>query len=253
MRRLGSSREDTYDADLFGAVMEPSCSGAKVLRVMLVEDDDVTASGLVELLSAEPDVHVIGRFQDAEPAIESVPASQPDLVIMDIKLPGCNGIEATRLLTKANPGLAVLLLTVFALEEYLVEGLRAGARGFLLKSSAPDRLAEAVRTAAAGDALVDAALMGCLIQRFILPVPTADSRLSSLTERELQVLELVAGGRSNSAIASELFMALPTVKVHVSVILAKLGLNNRVEAALLAWEAGVGRQDHNRSGNRPHR
>jgi DNA-binding NarL/FixJ family response regulator len=212
------------------------------IRVVLVDDQALVRTGLRLVLEAEPDIEVVGEAADGHQAVEAA-RLRPDLMLMDIRMPNLDGIEATRRL--AGPGVAdpvrVLVLTTYDVDEYVFAALRAGASGFLLKHTSPEGLVEAVRTVASGDGLIAPAVTRRLIAEFArapaAPAPPAE--LERLTDREREVLELVARGRSNAEIARELVVGPATVKTHVGRVLTKLGLRDRVEAVIWAYEAGV--------------
>jgi DNA-binding NarL/FixJ family response regulator len=204
------------------------------------------------ILSAEPDGDVVGEASDGAEAIERAAATDPDVVLMDIRMPRLDGVEATRRLAGPPPGgpsqattvrPRVLMLTTFDLDEYVVEALRAGASGFLLKDVPPEDLIDAIRVIAAGDALLAPSVTRRLLDRFapLLPTPTAarPPGLDQLTERELEVARLVARGLSNSEIGAALFVSETTVKTHVGRVLMKLGLRDRVQVVVLAYESGL--------------
>jgi DNA-binding NarL/FixJ family response regulator len=214
------------------------------IRVLLVDDQQIVRAGFRMILQDEPDIDVVGEAADGRQAIELAAHLRPDVVIMDIRMPVMDGVEATRRLTAGPaPGPRVLVLTTFDADEHVVEGLRAGASGFLLKDVTPDDFAAAIRTIAAGDALLAPSVTRRFLERFRdrLPSPTAagDTRLRDLTERELEVLKLVARGLSNREIAEHLVLAEPTVKTHVSHALLKLDLRDRAQAVVLAYEIGL--------------
>ncbi len=214
-------------------------------RILLVDDQPLLRTGFRMILSAERDLQVIGEAGEGASAVELARRLRPDVVLMDIRMPGMDGIEATRRL--AGPGvedpLKVLILTTFDLDEYVLEALRAGASGFLLKDAPPEDLVEAIRVIAAGEALLAPSVTRRLLDRFatLLPPPEAaqNKALSDLTERELEVLKLVARGMSNAEIAEHLVVSETTVKTHVSRIFSKLELRDRVQAVILAYEVGL--------------
>ncbi|MFI5763731.1 response regulator [Streptomyces sp. NPDC051563] len=216
---------------------------AAPIRVMIADDQMMVRQGFTVLLDAQPDIEVVGQAVDGAEAVAKVAELAPDVVLMDIRMPGMGGIEATSLITGA-PGSAVkvLVLTTFDLDEYVYEALRAGASGFLLKDASADQLAEAVRVIAAGEALLAPNITKRLITEFSrLGAPRAPSkaRIEELTERETEVLSLVAQGMSNAEIAGHLVLAEQTVKTHVGRILVKLGLRDRTQAAVFAYETGL--------------
>jgi DNA-binding NarL/FixJ family response regulator len=213
-----------------------------VIRVVLADDQAMVRSGLRLLLEAEPDISVVGAAADGAAAVEEVRWRHPDVVLMDVQMPGVDGLEATRRIVAADPGARVVMLTTFDLDEYLFEALRAGASGFLLKHAPADDLVAAVRTIAAGNALLAPAVTGRVIATFTrrgTPAPDAARRLDRLSEREREVLGLVARGLSNAEIADALVVGEATVKTHLSSIFAKLGLRDRVAAVVFAYESGM--------------
>jgi len=197
------------------------------------------------ILSAESDLTVVGEAADGASAVELARRLKPDVVLMDIRMPGMDGIQATRAL--AGPGvedpIKVLMLTTFGLDEYVVESLRAGASGFLLKDAPPEDLVEAIRIVAAGEALLAPSVTRRLLDRVASRLPPANDdtipALSELTERELEVLKLMARGLSNAEIAEKLVISETTVRTHVSRVLSKLELRDRVQAVILAYETGL--------------
>jgi DNA-binding NarL/FixJ family response regulator len=215
------------------------------VRILLVDDQPLLRTGFRMILEAEPGLAVVGEASDGEQAVELTQALQPDVVLMDIRMPRMDGVEATRRI--AGPGrdgvARVLVLTTFDLDEYVVEALRAGASGFLLKDVPADDLIAAIKLVAAGDAVVAPSVTRRLLDRFASRLPSADAptpkALESLTDRELDVLRLVARGRSNAEIASDLFVSETTVKTHVGHVLTKLSVRDRVQAAVYAYESGL--------------
>lgn len=215
-----------------------------MIKVLLVDDQPLLRTGFALILGSEPDLKVVGEASDGAVALSQAQALRPDVVLMDIRMPRMDGIEATRRLTAAAPLPRVLVLTTFDLDEYVVEALRAGASGFLLKDVAADDLVEAVRVVHRGEAIVAPSVTRRLLDRFAPHLPPvspvqAPARpvLDRLTEREHEVLLLVARGLSNAEIAAELVVSETTVKTHVSSLLAKLGLRDRVQAVVLAYES----------------
>ena len=214
------------------------------IRLLLVDDQPLLRTGFRMILEAEPDLVVVGEAVDGVDAVESARALQPDVVLMDIRMPRLDGVEATRRVTSVPDAPRVLILTTFDLDEYVVEGLRAGASGFLLKDVPAEDLIAAVRTVAAGDAVVAPRVTRRLLDRFASKLPRVDAgapppALADLTEREREVLQLIARGLSNAEIAAELFVSETTVKTHVGHVLTKLGLRDRVQAVVLAYESGI--------------
>jgi DNA-binding NarL/FixJ family response regulator len=213
------------------------------IRVLVVDDQPLIRAGFHKMVEARPDLEVVGEAADGAEAVAQARRLGPDVVLMDVRMPAMDGLEATRQL--AGPGVAnptkVLILTTFDLDEYVYEALRAGASGFLLKDAPPEELAAAIRVIAAGEALLAPSVTRRLIQRFAdQPPPKAvDAKaLGRLTDRETEVLRLVARGLSNAQIATELVVSETTVKSHVAHLLMKLGLHDRVQAVVLAYETG---------------
>ncbi len=213
-----------------------------MIRVLIADDQALVRGGFRVILDSEPDIEVVGEAEDGEQATKLAASLAPDVVLMDIRMPGTDGIEATkRLLGRENPP-RVLILTTFDHDEYLYDAIHAGASGFLLKNVSPTHLAHAVRTVATGDALLDPSLTRKLLDEFSkrpAPGARAPERLAELTDRELDVLRLLARGLANTEIAQELFLSAATVKTHVSNILAKLHLHDRVQAVVIAYETGL--------------
>jgi len=210
-------------------------------RVLLVDDQELVRSGLKLILDLAEGIEVVGEAADGREAVELAKKQRPDVVLMDVRMPELDGIEATRRLRQAGVDARVLVLTTFDLDEYVYAAVRAGASGFLLKDAPREQLVAAVRTVARGDALLAPAITRRLIERFAArPSPdNAPRALEELTARELEVLQLVARGMSNAEIASELILGEATVKTHVAHILRKLDLRDRVQAVVFAYEAGV--------------
>ncbi|GAA1003957.1 DNA-binding response regulator [Acrocarpospora pleiomorpha] len=208
-----------------------------VIRVVVVDDHQVVRTGFAGLLDSQPDFQVVGTAGDGAEAIRVCHETAPDVVLMDIRMPGMNGIEATRQLT----GPRVLILTTFDLDEYVYDALRAGASGFLLKDVTAEHLFDAVRVIADGQALLAPTITRRLITEFahLTPKPPKSLKPSTLTPRETQVLRLVAEGLSNQEIAARLTVTEETVKTHVSRVLGKLGLRDRTQAVIAAYETGL--------------
>ena len=215
------------------------------VRVLLVDDQALIRAGFRMILEAEEDIEVVGECADGTQAIDSVKRFKPTVVLMDIRMPEMDGIEATRRIIAAsdndNP-VRALMLTTFDLDEYVYDALRAGASGFLLKDVPPEQLAEGIRIVAGGEALLAPSITRRLIEEFaeVAPaIPEAPPGLDELTARELEVFKLIARGLSNAEIANELVVSETTVKTHVARMLMKLGLRDRVQAVVLAYESGV--------------
>ena len=209
------------------------------IRVLVVDDQALVRTGFRMILDAEDDIDVVGEAADGLEAVEAARRLRPDVVLMDIRMPNLDGLEATRRLADDTK---VIILTTFDLDEYVYEALRAGAVGFLLKDTPADDLADAVRVVAGGDALLAPSITRRLIGEFASrPEPTQapPADMEALTERELDVLRLMARGLSNAEIASELYVGETTVKTHVGRVLMKLGLRDRVQAVVLAYETGL--------------
>ncbi|MGE3449400.1 MAG: response regulator [Microbacteriaceae bacterium] len=212
--------------------------------VVIADDQVLVRSGFAVIVGSAPDLEVVGEAGDGHEAVELVRATHPDVVLMDIRMPELDGLEATRQIKAdaATAGTRVLVLTTFDLDEYVYDALRAGASGFLLKDTLPDDLLAAVRVVAAGEALLSPRITRRLIEEFAQrPDPTAASLkpVAGLTEREAEVLGLVAKGLSNAEIASELVMSPATAKTHVSRLLTKLDARDRTELVIIAYETGV--------------
>src|SRR3954453_9435279 len=194
------------------------------------------------IIEAQPDMEVVGEASDGQEALQLVRSLTPDVVLMDVRMPELDGLEAARRILVNPDAPRVLVLTTFDLDEYVYEAMRVGASGFLLKDVRPEQLAEAVRVVAAGEALLAPAITRRLIEEFVRRPPPgagAPAALAQLTERELEVLKLVAQGRTNAQLAASLFLSEATVKTHITHILAKLNLHDRVQAVVLAYESGL--------------
>jgi DNA-binding NarL/FixJ family response regulator len=211
------------------------------IRVALVDDEAMVRVGLRMVLSAEPDLEVVGEAADGGAAVAMVAETSPDVVLMDVRMPGVDGIEGARRVLAAAPDVRVVVLTTFDEDEYVEAALRAGVSGFLLKVAPPERLVDAVRTVASGGGLLDPSVTVRVIESFATATPARvqrSARLDSLTERERDVLRLIGRGLSNAEIAAELYLGETTVKTHVSNVLAKLGVRDRVQAVVAAYESG---------------
>ncbi|WJV44360.1 response regulator [Streptomyces flavofungini] len=213
------------------------------VSVVVVDDQAVVRAGFVAVIDAEPDLAVAGQAADGAEALDVVRACRPDVVLMDIRMPGMDGLTATRLLTSAEPLARVLVLTTFRRDEYVFAALRGGASGFLLKDCEPQELVDAIRTVAAGEALLAPEVTRRLIDAFatgaVGPRARPDGRLDVLTGRERDVLREVARGLSNAEIAEALGVGRSTVKTHMNSLLAKLSLRDRAQAIILAYEVGL--------------
>jgi DNA-binding NarL/FixJ family response regulator len=217
-----------------------------VIRILLVDDQALVRAGFRMILDAEPEMEVVGEASDGREAIDQVRALRPDVVLMDIRMPELDGLEAARRILSGGPDddtPKILMLTTFDLDEYVYEALRAGASGFLLKDTPPEQLVGAIHVIAEGEALLSPSITRRVISEFVKgagPKPQAQfPRLQDLTARELEVMKSIARGQSNAEIAKELFVSETTVKTHVARILMKLGLRDRVQVVVLAYEAGV--------------
>jgi DNA-binding NarL/FixJ family response regulator len=208
------------------------------MRILLADDQALVRGGLRLILDAEPDIEVVAEAADGQEAVARASETRPDLVLMDIRMPVLDGIEATRRLLAEVPDARVLILTTFDLDEYVVDAFRAGASGFLLKTAPPPQLVAAVRTVQEGDALLAPASTRKLIEQAARP-PAASPLLDQLTAREHDVLELLARGMTNAEIAAELVVEPSTVKSHVASLLSKLDLRDRVHAVVYAYESGL--------------
>jgi DNA-binding NarL/FixJ family response regulator len=216
-----------------------------MIRVLLVDDQSLLRTGFRMILEVESDIEVVGEAADGRSGVSMASALHPDVVLMDVRMPGMDGIAATASITAAGPASKVLILTTFDLDQYVFAGLKAGASGFLLKDAPPAELITAIRTVAGGDAVLAPTATRRLIDQFVplLPDPgrqrDRDALLSKLTDREQTVFAQLAAGRSNREIATDLHLSEGTVKIHVGRILAKLGLRDRVQAVVLAYESGL--------------
>ena len=214
------------------------------VRVLLVDDDDLMRAGLRAVLRSDPAVEVVGEAANGRSAVAAARTHRPDVVLMDVRMPDLDGIAATREVLAVSPEIRVVILTTFEQDDYIFGALSAGASGFLLKRTSPEELLAAIRTVAAGDSLLSPSVTRIVVDRVARqPVAgaAADGRLDDLTPREREVLALIARGRSNGEIGAELVIEESTVKTHVKRILTKLGLRDRIQAVIFAYETGLTR------------
>ena len=210
------------------------------IRVLVADDQSMVRAGFRMLLSGEDDIEVVAEASNGIEAVEKAARFAPTVVLMDIRMPELDGLEATRRILAADPEARVLVLTTFDLDEYVYEALRAGASGFVLKDDPPEQLLEAVRTVASGEALLSPAITKRVIREFTrMARPSPPKELDDLSTREREVLRLIALGLSNAQIGQELFIGETTVKTHVTHILSKLGLRDRVQVVVLAYQTGI--------------
>ena len=217
-----------------------------ILRIALVDDQEMYRLGFRMLLETQEEVEVVGEADDGRSALDLLARVKADVVLMDVRMPGMNGIEATERIAQECPGTRVLILTTFDLDEYAFAGLRAGASGFLLKDTRPAELAEAIRTVASGEAVVSPRITQRMLEMFASSLPNSgapaqasDPRIDSLTPREKEILVLMSQGMSNAEIAEHLVVSATTVKTHVGNVLAKLDVRDRVQAVVVAYETGL--------------
>jgi DNA-binding NarL/FixJ family response regulator len=212
------------------------------IRVLICDDQALVRAGFRAILELQDDIEVVGEAENGAEAVALAERRAPDVIMMDIRMPVLDGVEATRRLVSGGSPARILVLTTFDLDEYVHSAIRAGASGFLLKDVTPAKLHEAIRVVAAGDALLAPTVTRRLLERFATTLPQRDhssAALAELTARETEVLRLLAGGLSNAEIASELVLSEATVKTHISSLLRKLGLRDRVQAVILAYETGL--------------
>ncbi len=215
------------------------------IRVLVADDQSMVRAGFRMLLAGEQDIEVVAEASNGLEAVAKAARANPGVILMDIRMPELDGLEATRRILAANDAARVLILTTFGLDEYVYEALCAGASGFVLKDDPPEQLIAAVRTVAAGNALLSPAVTKRVIRQFTrIPRPAPPKEVGELTERELEILRLIATGLSNAKIGRELYIGETTVKTHVTHILQKLGLRDRVQAVVLAYQAGLFGQAH---------
>jgi DNA-binding NarL/FixJ family response regulator len=210
------------------------------IGVLVVDDQSMVRAGFRMLLGGEAGIDVVAEASNGREAVDKAARFKPNVVLMDIRMPELDGLQATREILAANPGARILILTTFDLDEYIYEALRAGASGFVLKDDPPEQLIAAIRTVAAGDALLSPSITRSVISQFArLPQPAPPKELEELTSRELEVFRLIARGLSNAEIGERLFISDTTVKTHVTHVFQKLNLRDRVQAVVLAYQAGV--------------
>jgi DNA-binding NarL/FixJ family response regulator len=215
------------------------------IRVLVADDQSMVRAGFRMLLAGEEDIEVVAEASNGLEAVAQAARADPAVILMDIRMPELDGLEATRRILAANEAARVLILTTFGLDEYVYEALCAGASGFVLKDDPPEQLISAVRTVAAGNALLSPAITKRVIRQFTrIPRLAPPKELAELTERELEILRLIATGLSNAEIGRDLFIGETTVKTHVTHILQKLGLRDRVQAVVLAYQTGLFGQAH---------
>jgi DNA-binding NarL/FixJ family response regulator len=220
------------------------------IRVLIADDQSMVRAGFRMLLSGEEDIEVVAEAGNGLEAVDKAARFHPTVVLMDIRMPELDGLEATRRILAADPAARVLILTTFDLDEYVYEALAAGASGFVLKDDPPEQLIAAIRTVAGGDALLSPTITRRVIEEFTrIPRPTPPKELDELSEREREVFRLIARGLSNAEIGKELFISETTVKTHVTHILQKLRLRDRVQAVVLAYETGLFDTDARAPGN----
>jgi DNA-binding NarL/FixJ family response regulator len=218
------------------------------IRVLVADDQSMVRAGFRMLLSREKDIEVVAEASDGHEAVDKAARFDPTVLLMDIRMPELDGLEATRRILAAQNAARIIILTTFDLDEYVYEALRAGASGFVLKDDPPEQLIAAIRTVAAGDALLSPTITRRVIEQFTrIPLPEPPKELDELTAREHEILRLIAGGLSNAEIAQELYISDTTVKTHVTHILQKLNLRDRVQAVVLAYQTGAFAADTRRS------
>jgi DNA-binding NarL/FixJ family response regulator len=224
------------------------------IRVLVADDQSMVRAGFRMLLAGEEDIDVVAEASNGLEAVEKADRFQPDVILMDIRMPELDGLEATRRILAGDNGARILVLTTFDLDEYVYEALRAGASGFVLKDDPPEQLLGAVRTVAAGDALLSPAVTKRVIEQFTrTPRPAPPKELDELSERERDVFRLITRGLSNAEIAQELYISETTVKTHITHILQKLDLRDRVQAVVLAYQTGIFEADALRQTSRDER
>ena len=219
------------------------------IRVLVADDQSLVRAGFRMLLAGEEDIEVVAEASNGLEAVDKAARFRPGVILMDIRMPELDGLQATRRILAGDADARILVLTTFDLDEYVYEALRAGASGFVLKDDSPEQLIAAIRTVAGGDALLSPTITKRVIQKFArMPRPAPPKELDQLSERELEVFRLMARGLSNGEIAQELYISETTVKTHVTHILQKLGLRDRVQAVVLAYQTGVFEAEARRTG-----
>ncbi|MEA4906276.1 MAG: response regulator transcription factor [Chloroflexi bacterium] len=213
------------------------------IRVLLVDDHSMVRIGLEAYLNTLPDIRVVGQAGNGQEAVQQVEQLQPDVVLMDLVMPGMDGVEATRLVKKARPAAQVIVLTSYHDDEHIFPAIRAGALSYVLKDIDPDELAEAIRRAKRGEAVINPRVAARMVKEIHGTRQAGINPFSELTDRELDVLRLIAAGKNNREIAEALFISEKTVKTHITNILSKLNLSDRTQAAVYAWQEGIVRRD----------
>jgi DNA-binding NarL/FixJ family response regulator len=214
-------------------------SAGSTIRVVVADDQEIVRTGLRMILDAQPGIEVVGEAANGRQAVEAARRLRPDVCLLDIRMPDLDGIAATRLITEVEQPPAVVVITTFDLDEYVYGALRAGAKGFLLKDAGPELLTQAIQSAAEGDALIAPRITARLLEAFTATEPLSPAQpLEPLTAREEEVLLTLARGRTNAEIAEELHISLSTVKTHLTSLMAKLGVRNRVEIVMWAYDTG---------------
>jgi DNA-binding NarL/FixJ family response regulator len=243
-RRLERRERRQPFAEPGPAGRQRKAAGGVSIRVLIVDDQALVRAGFRMILESEPDIEIVGEAEDGLQAVEAAQELKPDVILMDIRMPNLDGLEATRRILEGVEAARILMLTTFDLDEYVYEALRAGASGFMLKDTPPEQLVAAIHVVASGDALLSPAITKRVIEEFIRRPPstiatTPSPKVADLTARELEVLGFMARGLSNAEIAKDLFVSETTVKTHVARILMKLGLRDRVQAVVFAYETGI--------------
>ena len=211
-----------------------------MIRVLICDDQAIARHGLQMILASAPDLEVVGQAQDGQEAVELTAQLTPDVVLMDLKMPRMNGVQATRRIRSSDPDVQVLVLTTYDADEWVFDAIRAGANGYILKDTPPDQLLSAIRDAAEGKTPVDPAVAGKLFKRVAdKPVPQTDALVEPLSDRELEIVQLMAGGLTNAEIGAALFLSEGTIRNYISTILGKLGVKDRTQAVVTAIRYGL--------------